>query len=263
MSARLPIPTRGAPRLGRDVTVIGWGAFKIGRNEGVKYPTAYDLPSEDEAMRLIHAAIDMGIGVIDTAPAYGVSEARLGTALGSRRADIFLSSKVGEVFERGSSTYDFSERACAESLSRSLERLRTERLDLVWVHSNGDDEAILREGGAVRALAQGKADGRVGAIGFSPKSKAGALAAIAQADVDALMLEYHPRDASMAPAIAAAAASGKAVFVKKPLASGPLPPHEAIPWILSNPCVTCIVLGGLNAERLRINAALTVSTPRS
>ena len=259
MSARLAIPTRTAPRLGRAVTVIGWGAFKIGRNEGVKYPTAYDLPSEDESSRLIHAVIDMGIHVIDTAPAYGLSEARLGAALGARREEIFLSSKVGERFEGGASTYDFSERACAESLARSLERLRTARLDLVWVHSNGDDEAILREGGAVRALAQAKSDGRIGATGFSPKSLAGAMAAIAQPDVDALMLEYHPRDASMAPAIAAAAAAGKAVFVKKPLASGHLPPHEAIPWILSNPHVTCIVLGGLNAERLRINAALTAS----
>ncbi|NBV64391.1 MAG: aldo/keto reductase, partial [Planctomycetes bacterium] len=41
--------TRSAPRLGRAVTVIGWGAFKIGRNEGVKYPTGYDLPSDEEA----------------------------------------------------------------------------------------------------------------------------------------------------------------------------------------------------------------------
>ena len=39
-----------------------------------------------------------------------------------------------------------------------------------------------------------------------------------------------------------------------------MPPHEAIPWILANPDVTCIVLGGLNAERLRVNAALTAST---
>lgn len=263
MSERLVIPTRTAARLGRTVTVIGWGAFKIGRNEAVKYPTAYDLPSDDEATGLIHAVIDMGIGAIDTAPAYGLSEARLGAALGSRRAEIFLSSKVGETFDRGTSTYDFSARACADSLARSLERLRTTRLDLVWVHSNGDDEAILREGGALRALLQAKADGRIGAIGFSPKSLAGALASVAQPDVDALMLEYHPRDASMAPAIEAAGKAGKAVFVKKPLASGHLPPGEAIPWILSNPHVTCVVLGGLNAERLRLNAALTVSSSRS
>jgi hypothetical protein len=45
------MPTRSAPRLGREVTVIGWGAFKIGRNEGVKYPTGYDLPTDEAAAR--------------------------------------------------------------------------------------------------------------------------------------------------------------------------------------------------------------------
>ena len=83
------------------------------------------------------------------------------------------------------------------------------------------------------------------------------MRAVDHADVDALMLEYHPADASMAPAIKRAGELGKAVFVKKPLASGHLQPADAIPWILSNPCVTCVVLGGLNAERLRLNAALT------
>ena len=76
--------------------------------------------------------------------------------------------------------------------------------------------------------------------------------------LDVHLMVTHP--AAWVDAFAAAGASGKAVFVKKPLASGHLPPHEAIPWILANPNVTCIVLGGLNAERLRVNAALTVST---
>ncbi|MBM4007813.1 MAG: aldo/keto reductase, partial [Planctomycetes bacterium] len=92
------MPIRCAGRLPRPVTSIGWGAFKIGRNEGIKYPTPYDLPSDETATRLIHAVIDTGIGVIDTAPAYGLSEARLGAALGARRAEIFLSTKVGERF---------------------------------------------------------------------------------------------------------------------------------------------------------------------
>ena len=76
------------------------------------------------------------------------------------------------------------------------------------------------------------------------------------ARVDALMLELHPRDTSMLPAVRRAGIEGRAVFVKKPLASGHLPPAEAIPWILRHPEVTCVVVGGLNAERLRITAAL-------
>lgn len=260
MSGALQIERRTAPRLGRPVTAIGWGAFKIGRNEAVKYPTPYDLPSDAEAATLIHAVLDLGIGVIDTAPAYGLSEARLGANLGERRDGIFLSSKVGETFEMGRSTHDFTQAAVAASVRRSLERLHTPALDLVWVHSDGGDEAILREGGAMRALEEARERGAVRAIGFSPKTLAGAMAALDDARTDALMLEFHPRDAAMLPAIERAAREGRAVFVKKPLASGHLPPAEAIPWILRHPQVTCVVVGGLNAERLRATAALASPT---
>jgi aryl-alcohol dehydrogenase-like predicted oxidoreductase len=258
MNAPPPITlaTRTAARLTRSVTAVGWGAFKIGRNQGIKYPTAYDLPSDEESTRLIHQVVDMGIGVIDTAPAYGCSEARLGAALGTRRDRIFLSSKAGESFEDGRSSFDFSEHGVTASLSRSLDRLRTSRLDGVWIHSNGEDAAILREGGSLRALERARDLGQVGVIGFSPKTLEGAMAALDDARVDALMLELHPRETSMLPAVRRAGAEGRAVFVKKPLASGHLSPAEAIPWILQHREVTCVVVGGLNADRLRATAAL-------
>ena len=256
MTGSLQRTTRHAKRLPSAVSVIGWGAFKIGRNEGIKYPTPYDLPSDAEANRLIHAVVDMGIGVIDTAPAYGLSEARLGAALGAARERIFLSTKAGERFEDGRSTYDFRERAVEASVAESLDRLRTDRVDCVWVHSDGTDLAILRDGGAIRALAAARERGQVRSIGFSPKTLAGAMAALDDARVDALMVELHPRESSMLPAVQRAGAEGRAVFVKKPLASGHLTPAEAIPWILRHPEVTCVVVGGLNAERLRATAAL-------
>lgn len=256
MSDARTMSTRCASRLPTPVTAIGWGAFKIGRNEGIKYPTPYDLPTDETATHLIHAVIDMGIGVIDTAPAYGLSEARLGAALGARRAEIFLSTKAGERFEDGRSTYDFSGHAVGASVAASLDRLRTTHVDCVWVHSDGTDLAILRDGGALQALAGARERGHVRAIGFSPKTLEGAMAALDDARVDALMLEFHPRETSMLPAVRRAGAEGRAVFVKKPLASGHLSPAEAIPWILQHPEVTCVVVGGLNADRLRATAAL-------
>ena len=260
MSGSVSLPLRRAERLGRPVTVLGWGAFKIGRNEGIKYPTPYDLPSDAEARSLIHAVIEMGIGVIDTAPAYGLSETRIGEAMGGRRDSIFLSTKAGETFEDGRSAWDFSERAVEVSVARSLDRLRTSRVDCVWVHSNGSDTAILREGGALRALERGRSRGLCAAIGFSPKTPDGAFAALDDDRVDALMLEFHPRDDSMLPVIREAHRTGRAVFVKKPLASGHLSPAEAMPWILRHPEVTCVVVGGLNADRLRATAALAGSS---
>ena len=250
------LPRRGAPRLHGQVTVLGWGAFKIGRNEGIKYPTGYDLPTDEQSARLVHEVVDMGIGVVDTAPAYGLSEARLGAALGDRRRRIFLSTKVGETFEHGRSHFDFSEAGVMTSLQRSLDRLRTPRVDAAWVHSNGEDMAILRQEEAIRTLARMKEAGCVGCVGFSPKSLEGAMACIGHGQIDAVMLELHPLDTTMLPAAERAAEAGLAVFVKKPLASGRLDPAEAIPWILSHAAVTCVVVGGLHAGRLRSTAVL-------
>ena len=80
MSA-LNIPLRTSARLGRSVTAIGWGAFKIGRNQGAKYPQAYELPSEADSVALVRNVLALGVHAIDTAPAYGLSEYRVGLAL--------------------------------------------------------------------------------------------------------------------------------------------------------------------------------------
>ena len=69
---------RSLGRHGPDVSVLGFGAFKIGRAEGTKYPAAYPLPEEDEAGRILAGVLDLGITLLDTAPAYGLSEERIG-----------------------------------------------------------------------------------------------------------------------------------------------------------------------------------------
>src|SRR5438128_1494734 len=75
------VDTRPLGSSGIAVTPIGFGAFKIGRNEGIKYPSAYSLPTDAESERLIHQILDLGVNYIDTAPAYGVSEERIGRAI--------------------------------------------------------------------------------------------------------------------------------------------------------------------------------------
>jgi aryl-alcohol dehydrogenase-like predicted oxidoreductase len=61
-------------RSGIRVSPLGFGAFKIGRNQGIKYPSSYDLPDEKSVSRLLNELLDLGITYIDTAPAYGLSE---------------------------------------------------------------------------------------------------------------------------------------------------------------------------------------------
>ena len=67
---------------GLAVSPIGFGAFKIGRNQKTKYAQHYDLPDQDTVDRLLHALLESGITLFDTAPAYGSSEERIGSFLG-------------------------------------------------------------------------------------------------------------------------------------------------------------------------------------
>lgn len=245
---------RSLGRCGLDVSVLGFGAFKIGRNQGIRYERGYDLPDDAEASRLLHAVLDLGITLIDTAPAYGLAEERIGHALASRRGEFRLCTKAGETFQDGRSCYDFSGDAIRRSVRESLRRLRTDHVDLLLLHSDGRDAWIQAETDAVTALHDLRDAGFTRAIGFSGKTVEGADAALTWADV--LMVEYHPADASHADVIRRAAHAGVGILVKKPFAAGRIPPSEALPFLLRTRGVGSIIFGGLNAAHVRENVAI-------
>jgi aryl-alcohol dehydrogenase-like predicted oxidoreductase len=238
---------------GPPLSPIGFGAFKIGRNQKTKYGQPYELPSEAEVSRLLNGLLDLGITYFDTAPAYGLSEERLGTAIAHRRREFTLSTKVGETFEQGQSSYDFSAKAIAASVARSLQRLNSEFIDAVFLHSPGDDLAILEQTDAVPALIRLRESGAVKAIGLSAKTPQGAHAALEWADC--LMVEYHLQDRSHESVISAAAARGVGVVVKKGLSAGHLPADDAIRFVLANHAVSTMVVGSLSLEHMRANLA--------
>jgi aryl-alcohol dehydrogenase-like predicted oxidoreductase len=248
---------RALGRTGLTVSPIGFGAFKIGRNQGIKYPTGYALPDEPEVAALLAGVLDLGINYVDTAPAYGLSEERIGRLASGR--DFVLSTKVGETFTDGQSSYDFSAAAVRASVERSRARLGRPRLDLVFIHAHGDDLAILEGTPVVETLLALKRDGVIGAVGFSGKTVPAARAALAFAD--AIMVEYHLDDRSHAPVIAEAAARGLGVVVKKGLASGRLGAAESIAFVLGTPGVSSLVIGGLNLDHMRANLALAERAP--
>lgn len=249
-------------RTGLTVSPVGFGAFKIGRNQNVKYPTGYDLPDDRAVDRLLGGVLDAGINLIDTAPAYGSSEERIGRAIGHRRDEFVLCSKVGETFTvdeegRPVSTFDFGEASIRQSVVRSLRRLRTDCLDLLLLHSDGRDLFILRDTDAVGTLLKLKEEGLVRCVGLSGKTAAGHSAALDWADV--IMAEYHAGNRGEEVVIAEAAAAGVGVLVKKGLAAGHLQPGPAIRFVLSNPDVSSLVVGGLNLEHIRENVAIARS----
>lgn len=250
-------------RTGLAVSPLGFGAFKIGRNRNVKYPTGYDLPDDRAVDRLLNGVLDAGINLIDVAPAYGLAEERVGRAIAHRRDEYVLCTKVGEIFTvddagRAVSSYDFSEDAIRTSVERSLKRLRTDVLDVLLLHSDGRDLFILRETEAVPTLMQLKEDGLVRNIGLSGKTAAGHSEALDWADV--IMVEYHAGNRGEEVVLAEAAAAGVGVLVKKGLAAGHLSPGPAIRFVLSNPAVSSLVVGGLNLDHIQENRGYASTT---
>ncbi len=233
------------------MTPIGFGAFKIGRNEGIKYEAGYALPDERQVEHLLNGVLDTGVNYIDTAPAYGLSEERIGRAIAHRRREFVISTKVGETFAGGRSTYDFSPDAVRESVERSLKRLRTEALDIVFVHAHSDDVRLLTETDVAATLAAMRDEGSIRAIGFSGKTVDGAARALEWADV--VMIEYHLNDRSHEAVIAQCAQRGIGVVVKKGLASGQLPADDAIGFVLGNKSVSSLTVGTLSLDHLREN----------
>jgi aryl-alcohol dehydrogenase-like predicted oxidoreductase len=239
---------------GLSLPPIGFGAFKIGRNRKIKYPQDYPLPDEAAVERLLNGVLDVGIRYIDTAPAYGSSEERIGQSIGHRNSEFVVSTKVGEVFENGESRYDFSERATRESVHRSLRRLRRDVLDLVFVHASRNDLEVVDQSDVVPTLHAMRDEGLIAHLGFSGYTETAFRSALSWAE--AIMVEYHLEDRLLEGVIGEAAARGTLVVVKKGLASGRLDPQEAIPFVLSNRAVTSLVVGGLDLEHLRENVRL-------
>ena len=250
-------------RLGRsgvELSPIGFGAFKIGRNQGVKYAQGYELPDMGAVERLLNGVLDLGVTYFDTAPAYGLSEERIGAAIGHRNDEFIVSTKVGEEFENGRSRFDFAGPAVRASIERSLRRLKRERLDMVFIHSDGNDLHVLQQTEAAAELHEMKSRGLVRLVGFSGKTVEGAQAALADGRFDALMVEYHSDDQSHEAIIAEAGRRGVGIIVKKGLASGRLDARSAIPFVLNNSHVTSMVVGGLNLEHIQQNVRIAEST---
>ena len=142
--------------------MLGFGGSEIG----------YEGASLRTVDRLLGAAIDAGLNVIDTAECYEDSEALIGAALGARRNDVHLLTKCGH--PRGYGRGDWRAASLLSSIERSLKRLRTDRLDLIQLHSC--ELAELRKGEAITALERVRARGLTRYIGYSGDGEAARFA---------------------------------------------------------------------------------------
>lgn len=186
-------------RTGVHLTRLGFGASVIGN--------LYRVVSDEAATGAVSEAWDLGIRYFDTAPHYGLglSERRLGIALGGHDRDEWvLSTKVGRLLvpndrPTGADTdgfavrddwrreWDFSRDGVLRSIEGSLERLGTDRIDIVYIHDPEDhvDEALA---GAAPALTDLRDQGVIGAWGVGTNRSDVPVRFVRETGIDVVML---------------------------------------------------------------------------
>src|SRR5215211_7974388 len=135
--------TRRLGRLGHQSSVLIYGAAALG-----------DV-TQDVADASIEEALAAGVNHLDVAADYGEAELRLGHRMAEVRGQVFLATKTGRR----------DREAAWREIGSSLERLRTDRVDLLQLHAIGDTDELdraLGEGGAIEAAVRAKDEGLVG-----------------------------------------------------------------------------------------------------
>jgi aryl-alcohol dehydrogenase-like predicted oxidoreductase len=146
------VKTRALGTTGLAVSIVGLGAGPLGDAR----------LGDDEARRLVAHALDLGVTLFDTARSYGVSEERLGRLLGARRKDVVLATKGGYGADGAA---DWTPEAIRIGIEAALGRLRTDYLDVFFLHSC-PLHTLVRED-LLGELGRAKDAGKIRAAGYS------------------------------------------------------------------------------------------------
>jgi aryl-alcohol dehydrogenase-like predicted oxidoreductase len=167
------LPQRTYGDTGERLSIIGFGGIVI---NGVE---------QEHANRLVAEAIEKGVNYFDVAPSYGDAELKLGPALEPYRKNVFLACKTEQRTREGASA----------ELKASLQRLRTDHVDLYQLHAisdvRKDVDTAFGKGGAMEAFLEAKEAGRVRYLGFSAHSEEAALAAMDRYDFDSILFPIN------------------------------------------------------------------------
>ena len=234
---------------------FGLGLVSLGRRWGFQ---PAPLPSAEEARQLLLFAVQMGITLFDTAPAYGSSETRTGEFLRTLppedRRRLTVATKFGEHWDpvRETTWVDHTEPVLRQSLARSLELLGT--IDVLQVHKTTAE--VLRSPGLWRVLDAARAHGipQIGASVSDPE--AGRLACEIDA-INVIQMPYNLRFTKLEPLFEWSKERGKEVWTNRPFASGamihndPVSRADAYHFVLKRAFTGAVLTGSVNREHLR------------
>lgn len=205
---------RGLCMGGPRISEVGLGA---GPFRGLDWGPVND----ETSVRTVHRALDVGVNFFDTADAYGNgrSERVLGGALEGTRERVVLATKGGWWYVDGTPYSDFSLIYLYRALEASLRRLRTDYIDLYYIHD--PDTETIRQSGIFEFLNRLKEGGTIRFAGVSVDTAEQARLCIDSGCVDVIQIYYNILDQRPDPCLfEAARAAGVGTVIKAPLARG-------------------------------------------
>ncbi|HJZ78025.1 MAG TPA: aldo/keto reductase [Vicinamibacterales bacterium] len=204
------------------MSAVSLGTVALAVDYGIAAPGDFGRPDERDAIALVRAALDAGITLIDTAPAYGASERIVGAVAG-RDPRAIVATKVTVPASTGLPAPAGVATAVAASLESSLRTLRRDIVDVVQIH-NATREMI-EDRRVTDALLDVKRRGLARVIGASVYGEDAALAVIASGEYGVLQIALNALDQRMCERVLpAAAAAGVGIIVRSAFLKGALTP---------------------------------------
>lgn len=241
--------------IGGDLTVnrLGYGAMRLTGQPGNYGP----FPAWDQGVALLRRAADLGITFFDSAWAYGpeFADRIVGEALEGK--DVVIATKGGvDKPKPGRIAVDGSRDTLLRQIDRALVNLRRDRIDLFQLH-RVDPEIPIEA--SVGALAEARADGRIGQIGLSNVTGDQLDRALAVAPIAAVQNRFNMAETDAEDLVDFTAERGIAFIPYGPLGANPmqqgakLAPGEALAWLLRRSPNIVVIPGTTSIEHLEEN----------
>jgi aryl-alcohol dehydrogenase-like predicted oxidoreductase len=214
------LPMRTLGRTGFAVTVLGFGASMT----PMRWADGKPITAET-ADQVLNSVLDAGVNYIDTAIDYGESEVNIGAFISHRRDEYFLASKCGCPVDLapelgdGRGAHNFTSENIIAGVEQSLQRLRTDHLDVVQIH-NGPSLSVIQAEGVIETLRDLQEAGKTRFIGSSASTLADTNDHIALGVFDVVQMPYSALERDYSGAITAAAASGAGTVIRGGIARG-------------------------------------------
>lgn len=210
-------------RTGLRVAALALGTVELGMDYGINAPGHFGRPSDDAAIAIVHAAIDGGINLIDTARGYGESERIIGQALQGKREQVVIATKVSTHLPDGTLPVGKALQArMLEQLETSLRLLQTDHVEIWQIH-NVDAQLLMQWEAVAETFALAQQQGKIGWRGGSFYGAQLPLQALGLDLFDLIQVTYSVFDQRIRnQLLGLAQAQGVGVLVRSVLLKGAL-----------------------------------------